>query len=180
MPSLLEILKREIQVRNYSYRTYSAYSRALWNLYTFFRMRINKIGEDEMKFFIQDQLQKGRSSQTIALYIHAINFARINLYHLPPLTHIHYPKRAWKLPVILTRDEIRRMIACTANLKHRVLLALTYGSGLRVSEVVRLRMSDIDLNNLLLFIRNGKGNKDRLTVISKNFIQDLRTLITSQ
>jgi len=82
--------------------------------------------------------------------------------------------------VILSREEINKMIDLTRNFKHRLLLALAYAAGLRVSEIVCLRAQDIDLKGLTLTVRQGKGKKDRLTVISAALLPELQQIMAGK
>lgn len=83
-------------------------------------------------------------------------------------------KRVKTLPQPLARAEIRRLLDATANIKHRTLLMTAYGSGLRVSELVRLQPKDIQSERRLVFVRQGKGKKDRFTLLSQNLLVALR------
>lgn len=83
-------------------------------------------------------------------------------------------KRGPKLPVVLSVEETKRVLNAVTGTKH-LLLAVTYGAGLRVSETVRLRVKDLDFDNLLVFVRDGKGNKDRSTLLSGKIVEPLKT-----
>ena len=85
---------------------------------------------------------------------------------------VKYPR---KLPVVLSRDEVKRLLEATANIKHQVALSVAYGGGLRVSEVVGLRVGDIDSERMLLHIVEGKGGKDRFVMLSPVLLERLRT-----
>lgn len=89
------------------------------------------------------------------------------------------PKKENKLPDVLSQQEVIQILNTVKNIKHRAILILTYSAGLRVSEVVKLKIGDIDHNRMLIHIRNGKGKKDRYTVLSKGAFETLRTYITS-
>lgn len=80
-----------------------------------------------------------------------------------------------KLPEILSFEEIERLFKCACDLKHRALLMTTYGAGLRVSEVVNLQLSDIDSKRMTIKVRQGKGNKDRYSILSSRLLTELRT-----
>ncbi|NTV19691.1 MAG: tyrosine-type recombinase/integrase, partial [Bacteroidales bacterium] len=84
------------------------------------------------------------------------------------------PKRPKKLPSVLPKDEILSIIEHVNNLKHKTVLQTTYSSGLRISETLNLRVSDIDSKNMTLRINHGKGNKDRLTILSLENLKLLR------
>lgn len=81
-----------------------------------------------------------------------------------------------KLPIVLSIEEVRRLLLCVDNLKHRVLLKTIYSAGLRVSEAVRLKPHHIesDPSRMLIRVEDGKGKKDRYTVLSKNLLKELR------
>ena len=82
-------------------------------------------------------------------------------------------KRGQKLPVVLTRDEVRRLFECASG-KHRLMLQIIYGGGLRLSELTRLRVKDIDFENQLLYVRSGKGDKDRTTLLAATVVEPLK------
>ena len=84
-------------------------------------------------------------------------------------------KVTYKLPQILSVDEVQKIINSTGNIKHKTLLMVTYGAGLRASEVVNLRIEDIDSDRMTLHIRNGKNRKDRYVILSPVVLAQLRT-----
>ena len=83
------------------------------------------------------------------------------------------------LPAVLSREEVHRLLDSVKNLKHKAILSTAYSGGLRVSEVCRLKISDIDSKNMQIFIRGAKGNKDRYTILSKKTLQLLREYWTN-
>ncbi|MCB1191235.1 MAG: tyrosine-type recombinase/integrase, partial [Leptospiraceae bacterium] len=130
-----------------------------------------------LKFFLFLIKEKNASYSSIRIYRFSIEcyFRNIlcrnfNLYELEKI------KKDNHIPTVLTHREIQKILKSIENLKHRLILSLMYSSGLRVSEVVKLKVRDVDLENLTLTIREGKGKKDRLTVFSeslKDHLQDL-------
>lgn len=87
---------------------------------------------------------------------------------------IERPRRQNKLPSILSKEEVSRIIRCTENLKHRTMLSLVYGCGLRRSELLNIKPADIQSNRGILLVRQGKGRKDRIVPISEGIINMLR------
>jgi site-specific recombinase XerD len=83
------------------------------------------------------------------------------------------PKRPVKMPVILDKGEVHRLLVLTENVKHRAILTMAYSSGLRISEVAHLKVSDIDSARMTVFVRQGKGKKDRYTILSKKALATL-------
>ncbi|UZR99030.1 tyrosine-type recombinase/integrase (plasmid) [Chondrinema litorale] len=87
---------------------------------------------------------------------------------------LHRPRRARKLPVILSREEVKRLLSMISNPKHRALVAVLYSSGIRMSELLSLYPTDIDADRMVIRVRQGKGNKDRETILSKKTLELLR------
>lgn len=158
-----------MRVAGYSPRTIEAYCRC-----------VAEIGEQDLMQFLDKLARRGLSPYTLNQYHQAYK-----LYHDKILTdgwkaRFPYAKRHQKLPVVLTRGEIARLAAAIENNKHRLLVQLAYGAGLRVSEVLSLRAADVELETLSLWVRKGKGAKDRLTVIPESLRDKLQNLITSK
>jgi site-specific recombinase XerD len=92
---------------------------------------------------------------------------------------IKRPKKDRKLPAVLSREEISKLLSSIANVKHKAILMLTYSAGLRVSEVVKLKLEDIDTERKLIHIRGAKGRKDRYTILSDVAMNTLKLYIES-
>ncbi|MFA6551304.1 MAG: site-specific tyrosine recombinase/integron integrase [Patescibacteria group bacterium] len=176
MPNLIEIITREMKLRNYSPRTIDAYVGVAKDMYARFKKPLREVGLEEIKEYLYSKNQRGLSSQTMAVYANAINFLYTQIYQQKDFQKIRQPKRTKKLPIVLNREEIKNLLAATANIKHRTMLALAYAAGLRVSEIVNARARDIDLDEMTLTVRQGKGKKDRLTVLSPVLITDLKKM----
>ena len=87
---------------------------------------------------------------------------------------IWYPKSKKKLPVVLDLSEVEALFSVTENLKHKAILMITYSSGLRISEAARLKISDIDGKRMMVWVQQGKGGKDRYTILSQTALECLR------
>jgi integrase/recombinase XerD len=81
--------------------------------------------------------------------------------------YIERPRKDWKLPIVLSEEEMGRLLRCTENVKHRCILLLLYSAGLRISELLNLMPADIDHDRKVIYVRNGKGSKDRITLLSE-------------
>jgi len=101
-------------------------------------------------------------------------FFATTLHNKNILNGLPRPKKEEKLPDILSQQEVLRIFKCVHNIKHKALLVLTYSAGLRVSEVVSLRVEDIDSTRMLIHVRQGKGRKDRYTILSAIALEVLR------
>lgn len=122
--------------------------------------------------FLMEQKQLSRAS--IDQTINALRFLYVELYNLRfVMEEIPRPKKEHCLPTVLSKEEILQIAQAVENPKHRLMIELMYASGLRVSEVVRLRVQDVNIEELTLFVRGGKGNKDRLTIFSEQLRQPL-------
>jgi integrase/recombinase XerD len=100
-------------------------------------------------------------------YTHTLGMDSMFL-NIPPRKKVH------KLPEILSTEEIERLFAAVTNQKHRTLLMTTYAAGLRVSEVVNLKLTDIDSKRMMIRVQQGKGSKDRYTILSERLLKELR------
>lgn len=180
MPSLLEIIQKEMRIRNYSERTIEAYSRVCSELYKIYKKPPRELSEDEIKDYLYTLQKKGLSSQSIALAVNAINYLFIQIYKNNSFQKLRHPKRSSKIPVVLSRQDIDLVLSKISNPKHRLIISLAYAAGLRVSEVISLKVKDIDLAEMTITVRQGKGKKDRLSVISQKLINELETIIANR
>src|SRR3989338_7710749 len=178
--NLFFILRREMELRNYSQKTIEAYTRVAKDLYRYYKKPIRELSAEDIKVYLSAKQKAGLSSQTIALGANAINFLFAEIYKKKDFQKIRHPKRSKKLPVVLNRGELSLLFSQTQNSKHRLLLELAYAAGLRVSEAVRLRVRDMDLSEITLVVRQGKGKKDRLTVISARLLPQIKTMIAGK
>lgn len=176
MGKFLDYVASEMRLRNMSPKTIKSYCHAIEDLYQFYGKSPKDISNDEVKKYLLQKFDHGYSPQTISLTLNAINFLYRELYKNPLSIDIKHPKRPQKIPVLLTRTEINKLLESYDNKKHRLLIALSYSAGLRVGEVVKLKVEDVDLDEKLLFVRAGKGQKDRRTVISEKIINDIKVL----
>lgn len=177
MINLIDIITRELRLRNYSPKTIKAYTFVAKDVFGYFKKPLRELSTDEIKEYLLKKQEQGMVSQTIALYANAINFIFREIYKKEGWVNLRHPKKTQKLPVVLSRLEIQKLIASITNLKHQLMVALAYAAGLRVSEVVKLKVADLDAEELTLTVRQGKGKKDRLTIISSKIAEDLEQLI---
>ncbi|MFH1536367.1 MAG: site-specific tyrosine recombinase/integron integrase [Patescibacteria group bacterium] len=170
-------LENELKLRNYSPKTIQSYTRCLKEYLRYAISPITNTNRDngnyndiknidieKIKLFLLGKQAKGNSSQTINLYLNAIKFFYREIIKNPQKIDIKFAKRTSRLPVVLSRSEIDKLINTNKNLKHGLLLGLAYGAGLRVSEIINLKVRDLDLDEMVIYIKKGKGNKDRITV----------------
>lgn len=174
--SQLDLTETELRIRNYSPKTMKSYLHYLQEYLTFRAGLQAEDNEMTAKSFLLSLENKGASAQTRNLCLSAIKFYFRNVMKIQTPIEIRTAKRNQNLPVVLSREEIGRVLEVTRNTKHRLMLALAYGAGLRVSEVVALRVGDMDLPELMLHIKQAKGRKDRISVVPEKLINNLRSL----
>jgi site-specific recombinase XerD len=91
-----------------------------------------------------------------------------------PITHIPYAKRPKRLPIVLSADEVQRLLACVQFLKARLALTTAYAAGLRISEATHLKVADLDSSRMMIRVQQGKGAKDRYVPLSRRLLEELR------
>ena len=136
MKEYLDKTKRELQLRNYSLKTVKAYLLCIELYLKYKETDFNKLNEENIKDFLLLLKNKGKSSQTINLYLNSIKFFYNQILKNYQKINLKFAKRNKNLPIVLSRDEIKKIIENTQNNKHKLMIILAYGSGLRVSEVI--------------------------------------------
>jgi site-specific recombinase XerD len=176
MNTLREKMLAELQLRGITPRTQTAYLREIAKLENYFNKSPEELGEEEVKEYLVHMLEdRGLSSGTYKYYAAGIKFLyRTTLNRGEVVEKIKYPKAKIKLPVVLDLSEVRTMLSVMENLKHRAVLTITYSAGLRVSETAHLKVTDIDSKRMMVRVRQGKGGKDRYTILSKTSLECLR------
>lgn len=166
---------REMQTRNYSQRSIDTYVHMLNSLEEYHNTSIDEISIDQVKDFLQYSIETRKVSVSyINQVISAFKILQKDVLGREwESIRIKRPRRVKKLPVVLSKEEVRSVIATTRNLKHRVIIAVIYSAGLRISELISLRPSDIDSDRKQIKII-GKGNKYRYTLLSENTLDMLR------
>ena len=176
MTALRQRMIDEMTLRGFSPRTHDAYLAAVRGLAGYYRCSPDRLCIDQVQAYVLHCLRERRLSHSSCRQIlHGLRFFYLKTqgwttadFDLPA------PKQPQVLPEVLSIEELRRLFAWTRNLKHRALLETTYAAGLRVSEVVHLRVSDIDRDRGLLRVEQGKGAKDRYTLLAPSLRVALR------
>jgi site-specific recombinase XerD len=162
-----EQLETELHARKYSPRTISSYLHYNRAFCGFVSRTPEEITTGDVNRYIAylDRTFKF-SASTMNMAISALKFFYYRVMKNDKVKEPHRPRSDKKLPIVLSREEIERLLNIESNLKHRLLLMIAYSSGLRVSEVVALKPSDVDLSRSVLYIRSAKGRKDRFVMLS--------------
>ena len=175
MNTLLQQLSDEINARGYSEQTLKAYLAANEHLIRYFDQPITAISDEALSaYFKYLSLEKKLSRATIALKLNAIHFLYANVLHRKFAINVRWPKRQHKIPELMSRAEVQTIIQHCTSEKYRVMLSILYGCGLRINELMNLKVQDIDGERSTFKIRLGKGSKDRFVVIPPSLLLQLR------
>ncbi|GFO97396.1 integrase/recombinase xerd, integrase/recombinase XerD [groundwater metagenome] len=173
----LKKLSTDLKLRGFSPQTVKMYLFYSQKMLEYIEKQPEDITEDDIRDFLAYKFSDDSlSNASIALIKAALKFFYTETLG-KKLSYIRTPKRSNGLPVVLSRNEIKNLIDKTENIKHRLLIELLYSTGLRLSECVNLKYSDIDLSEGIGWVRSGKGSKDRIFIISKLFKKDLQDYI---
>ena len=173
----LNAYERELRLRNYSPKTVKSYRSCLRTFVKFITPRHPRdLKDDEIRLAFSRMLDSSeRSSAGLNQLINALRFLYVELYQRPlALGTLKRPRTEKKLPVVLSREEVVRLLSSVTNAKHKTILMLIYSAGLRVGEAVRVRVSDVDRDRMMIRVRAGKGKKDRYTLLSEELLKQLR------
>jgi site-specific recombinase XerD len=176
METYREQMQRDMVLRNLSPKTQYLYHNAARGLETFFKKPPDQLNEDEVKKFLVSIVEDRKLSQSsLKIAYSALRF----LYETTLgkgwiIDRIPYPKTVKALPHVLDKSDIRRLIDAASNLRQKAMLSVTYSAGLRARETARLKIADIDSTRMMIRVDQGKGNKDRYTLLSQVTLETLR------
>lgn len=166
----VQLYSEDLQLKNYSKNTIKNYVSQVELFLKYFNDKVAKpseISESEIKKWLL-------LANTINSRKHRISsvklFYQFTIHQPLKFKHIEYPRSEKKLPNVLSKNEIQKMFDVCENTKHKVILALLYSTGIRVSELINLKWSNIDRSRKIINIVAGKGNKDRQVMLSENII----------
>jgi len=176
MEKLIEKMQQDLLIQSYSPRTIEAYLWHVKQFTQFYSQNLDKLGEEEIrKYLYHIKTVRHYSSSNLSQAFSAIKFLYRETLKMPlELKTLKGPRHAHKLPVVLSGKEIKQIFAAVENTKHRLVLMTAYSAGLRLSEVTHLKVSDIDSSRMLIRVEQGKGKKDRYTLLSKLLLDRLR------
>jgi integrase/recombinase XerD len=161
--------EREMKIRGFSGRTIDSYLYYIKDLFNFARKSPIEINSDDIKEYLLGMKKRNLSSSTMNAAISSIKFyytkiVKRNFFISKEIARTKKPK---KIPQVFTKEEIRQILGSISNVKHKLILGLMYSSGLRVSEVVNVKVQDFEFKDKMLRVREAKGKKDRMTILSE-------------
>lgn len=168
---LIDKLKKDMQMRNFLDYTYDSYLRKTKDIMKYFgEKKLEEVTTEELREFLLKYLKEERklSDRSIYYYNSVIRFIyEVTLDKLINKKQLPMRKKKKTVYKVLTREELSTFFNCIDNFKFKTIFMLAYGSGLRIGEIVNLRVEDIDSKNMRIFVREGKENKERYTILSK-------------
>jgi len=174
---LRQRMLEDMVVRNFAVNTQSAYLQQISTYARYFNRPPEELGPEDVRAY-QIHLTQTRmlAPGSISVIAGALRFLyKVTLKRSWALEEIPMPKRPFKLPVILSREEVGHFLGSVDNLKHRTILMTAYAAGLRISEAIHLKVTDIDSQRMVLRVDQGKGRKDRYVMLSPRLLEVLRT-----
>ena len=175
--SSLKKLETELKIRGFSSETVKAYKRHNIGFLAYIKKKPGSVSEDDIKAYLAYLFaDKKLSSSSVALVRSALLFF-YNQVLDKGFLGIKTPKIQRNAPEVLSKEEVKALLDACVTDKSRLLLELMYSSGLRVSECLNLRVEDIDFEENMCLVKQGKGKQDRTTVLSRNLAQNLRLFL---
>ena len=169
----LKKIETELKISKNSFYTIRNYLEANINLINFTKKEPQEINIDNVKSYLAENLSD-RASTSIILFLSAIKYAYSNILNKDITAGIKRPKREKKIPVVLSKDEIRKLLDSAINKKSKLMLSLMYACGFRVSELINLKVRDMDFDEKIGHVRQAKGKKDRNFNIPNFLADDLK------
>ena len=176
MGQLQEAMQREMELKGYSDKTITSYLGHMRRYTIYIGMSPTQAGEVEVKRYLYHLISDRKRSRS---YVNQ-TYSALKIFYekvaKKPVAMGQIPrvKQGRKLPVVLSTGEVARLLVALPNLKHRMILTMIYSAGLRLSEVCQLKVSDIDAARMQIRVRQGKGIKDRYTILAKGTLHLLR------
>lgn len=176
MTKLREQFKRDLELKGFSLKTQQSYLRHVVAFSKYYQKSPEILGTEEIKDYLHHLIAEKNLSKS---YVNQAYSGLKLLYETTlnkqwDMKKIPRTKKEQKLPQVLSQKEVKSILASVRNLKHKAILTTIYAAGLRVGEVVNLKISDIDSPNMQIRVRQGKGGKDRLTLLSEGNLIILR------
>ena len=171
---MLDKLETELKIRGFSQRTVNTYIYHTKKFLDFIKKEPGFVAESDAKRYVAHLMSNRKyGPSSVNLAISSLKFFYNEILQNPAFNGLKAPKMEKKLPTVLTKEEVKKMLNAAENPKHRLLIEFMYYSGLRVSEGVSLKIDDLDLSEKMGKIKHGKGNKERYIILSDNLISHL-------
>jgi len=173
-------LKQLLKIRKLSQKTIKSYIYYNRVFLDFVGKSARQITASDIRNYLEYLADKNCSSSTLNLAYNALKLYYGEIYKRRFFVNIPRAKKVKKLPIVLSGKEIKRFFSVFQNVKYKLMFVLMYASGLRISEIVKLRVCDIDFDNTVLWVRSGKGGKDRQSLLPEILIKVLKRWVSDK
>ena len=172
LEKIQKAIATEIKLRGFSPRTVKMYVFYNTEFLVTYKIEPKEVTESDIKVYLADKMsEENVSSKSIALIKAALIFYYNGM--LGNKFEIKTPKIKKSTPIVMSKIEIEKLFSVIENPKHKLLMELYYSAGLRLSEALTLKIKDVDFTDNMIWIRDGKGGKDRMTILSKKVAEEL-------
>ena len=174
---LLKKLSEDMKMRNFSHYTYDAYMGKTREMIRYFNKPMEKVTMEELRYFLYQHLliERKLADRSINYYNSIIRFVyEVTLDKILNKKQLPMRKKKKAVYKVLTREELGTFFNCVDDFKFKTIFMLAYGAGLRIGEIANLRVEDIDSKTMRIFVREGKGNKERYTILPEETLKMLR------
>lgn len=168
---------QKLELKRYANNTIKTYVTCFERFINHYKHdKLMEIDEQMIRNYLSKLIQEGKSNSYLNQTVNSIKFYYEIVLDMPNRFYeIERPRKENKLPKVISKEEVKAIIEHTNNIKHRCIVELLYSAGLRRNELLNLKIEDIDSKRMLILVKGAKGNKDRLTLLSENVLNDLRT-----
>ncbi len=173
-----ELIRKEGLRRGLRPKTIQTYQHCVERFFKRCRKDPFAVRKQDIEEFLDQLIEKKSPGNTINVYLNALKFFYEEILHRRLTINIRFSKTSRKLPEFLTQEEIVRLLKVITNPKHKLLIGFLYSTGMRISELLNLKVQDLDPKNKYGWIRNGKGGKDRPFIIAERLCEDLISWIS--
>jgi site-specific recombinase XerD len=176
MSELRQQMLADLRIRNYAERTQGIYVQRVAEMARHFERSPKDVTKEEVRDYLRD-LKEGRrvSRSAFAQVISGLRFLyQVTLDRPDMVPHLPYPRLKRRYPVVLSAEEVVRLLRAIGNVKHRTVAMVLYGAGLRITEALALELRDVDSARMVLTVRHGKGDRDRQVALSSVLLEALR------
>lgn len=180
MEKILEQTKNILKLRKYSQKTIKAYLLYIRQYLIFSKNKGIKNKKEAVEKFLLEKIDNKNSSQTVNLALNSVKFLYREVLKDSEKIDLKFAKRSKKLPIVLTKDEVNKILENIENKKYRTSVALAYAGGLRISEIQNLKVKDILLSELIMHLKGAKGDKDRITIFPEKLKVDIQNIMVGK
>lgn len=173
-------LKQEMKLRHFSPKTIKSYLYYISSALKHANKSPREINTQDLRNFLEKMADDGKSASTLNTAYSALQFYFEKILRRRFFVNIPRAKTSKKIPEVFTKEEVKKILGAIQNVKHKLMLGLMYSSGLRVSEIVAVKIKDFDFNGKLLFVRGAKGQKDRATILSEKVAEILEKYVQNK